>query len=98
MRTLTCITVGVLFDVRQESVATTRRLPASATRTAGTTDWGCVFLVHSSGGSDVFLNGHLASRFQVVAVEQSTPDKCEQLPGTLDTLQRLWSTVVQGDV
>jgi hypothetical protein len=37
-------------------------------------------------------------RFQVVAVERSMPDKCEQLPGTLDTLQRLWSTVVQGDV
>jgi hypothetical protein len=37
MRTLTCITVGVLFDVRQESVAT-RRLPASATQAAGTTD------------------------------------------------------------
>jgi hypothetical protein len=53
MRTLTCITVGVLFDVGvgQESVAT-RRLPASTTQAAGTTDWGCVFLVHSSGGSD----------------------------------------------
>src|SRR5215218_4890228 len=50
------------------------------------------------GAAVTFLNGHLASRFQVVAVERSTPDKCEQLPGTLDTLQRLWSTVVQGDV
>jgi hypothetical protein len=33
-----------------------------------------------------------------VAEGSNAADKCEQLPGTLHTLQRLWSTVVQGDV